>query len=479
MSIRDATDACARGERDGCGYEGPGGNDVIAAVAAAAVALGTSTPALPLRPCTLPGFVVARCGRLAVREDRRRPGGRKIKLFVAVVTAWGPKPRRAPVFYLSGGPGGAAASGDAAFAVQALKPANRSRDLVLVDQRGVGRSAPLLCPSPPQTIDEARTCLRDVGRDPRFYTTDAAMDDVDAVRQALHYGQIVLYGGSYGATAAQVYIARHGAHVAAAVLDGASLLDVPLFERMPFATQRSFDRLAERCAGEAACHAAFPDVGQDLRTVLARLRFDPVQDGAYSFGVAEAQGTIRLALRVPAGAARLPLTLHRAAAGNYSDLLDAWEASIAEARASARQLMYWAIVCGEGWARTDEAEVRRWATGTSFLEDMVDQAVAFRAVCPLLGPPLPAPDTAVVPRSPAPVLFLVGGMDPQDPLENVETAPASLPNARILTVPGAGHGSLQYGCVPDVASRFFTSHRVTAAGRACASAVLPPPFALP
>ena len=452
---------------------------MIAAVAAVAAALGTGTPALPLKPRTLPGFVVARCGRLAVPEDRRRPSGRKIKLFVAVVPAWGPKPHRAPIFYLAGGPGGAAASGDAAFAVHWLKPANRSRDLVLVDQRGVGRSAPLLCPTAPQTIDEARACLREVRRDPRLYTTDAAMDDVDVVRRALRDKQVVLYGGSYGASAAQVYIARHGPHVAAAVLDGASLLDVPLFERMPFATQQSFDRLAARCAGDAACHGAFPDVGQDLRTVLARLRLAPVQDGTFSFGATDAEGTIRLALRVPSASARLPLALHRAVAGNYGDLLDGWEASIADGRASARQLMYWAIVCGEGWARTDEAEVRRWGTGTSFLEDMLDQAVAFHAVCPLLGEPLPASDTRVVPRSRVPVLFLVGGMDPQDPLENVEAAPSSLPNAQILVVPGAGHGSLQYGCVSNVAARFFTSHRLTDADRACASTVLPLPFVLP
>src|SRR5262249_44763666 len=208
-------------------------------------------------------------------------------------------------------------------------------------------------------------------RDPRLYTTDAAMDDVDRVRQALHDSRIVLYGGSYGATAAQVYIARHGGHVAAAVLDGASLLDVPLFERMPLATQRSFDRLAARCASDVFCHAAFPDLELDLRTVLGRLRSAPVRDGTFSFGVVDAEGTIRLGLREPATSARLPLVLHRAAAGNYGDLLDGWEASMAGARASARQLMYWAIVCGEGWARTDEAEVRRWATGTSFFEDML------------------------------------------------------------------------------------------------------------
>lgn len=448
---------------------------MILAVAAAAAALGTSTPALSLKPCTLPGVVVARCGRLAVREDRRLPNGRRIKLFVAVVRAWGGRARSAPIFYLSGGPGGAAASGDAGFAVRALTDANRTRNLVLVDQRGVGRSAPLVCPTVPQTVDDARACLQAVGRDPRLYTTDAAMDDVDAVRQALHYRRIVLYGGSYGATAAQVYVARHGAHAAAAVLDGASLLDVPLFERMPRATQRSFDALSTRCAADATCRSVAPDVTADFRAVLARLRTSPVHDGAFTLDVAGAEGAVRLALRNPAAAARLPLLLHRAAAGDFRPLLDFWEGSAADGE-SAPQLMYWAIVCAEGWARTDEAEVRRWAAGTDFLEDMLGQARAMQVVCPLLGPPLPAPDAGVVPKSAVPVLFLVGGTDPQDPLENVEAAPSSFPNAQILVVPGAGHGSLQYGCLPAVAARFLTSHRLTPADRSCAAAVQPPPF---
>jgi pimeloyl-ACP methyl ester carboxylesterase len=196
----------------------------------------------------------------------------------------GPRPYREPIFYLAGGPGGAAASGDAAFSVRSLTPANQTRDLVLVDQRGVGKSAPLVCPPGPPTLDSARACLRAVGRDPRLYTTDAALDDLDVLHQALHYRRIVLYGGSYGATAAQVYIARHGAHVAAAVLDGATLLDVPIWERMPLATQRSFDRLAARCAEDIICHSAVPDLASDLHAVLARLRATPVQDGALSFG---------------------------------------------------------------------------------------------------------------------------------------------------------------------------------------------------
>jgi pimeloyl-ACP methyl ester carboxylesterase len=350
------------------------------------------------------------------------------------------------------------------------------RDIVLVDQRGVGKSAPLVCPTAPQSIDEARDCLRSLGRDPRLYTTDPAMDDVDAVRAALHYRRFVLYGGSYGATAAQVYIARHGTRVVAAVLDGGTLLDTPIFERMPRATQRSFDRLAERCRADATCHAAFPDVAGDLRTVFARLRASPVQHGDSTFAVDDAQDVVRLALRVPQAAARIPLALRRAAEGDYRELLTAWESAQQGGDVTSRQLMYWAIVCGEGWARMDQSELRRWAAGTEFLESFLDGAQTVQVVCPLLGTPFPAPDTAVVPRSNVPVLFLVGGMDPQDPLENVEAAPAALPNAQILVVPGAGHGSLAHGCLPSVAARFFSTHRLTAADRACAAVVAPPPF---
>jgi hypothetical protein len=149
MPIRLAPDApdplpCdARMAPESAGAVEGGMKTVIVAVAAAAATLAGNA-ALPLKPCTLPGFAPARCGRLAVREDRRLKSGRKIKLFVAVVAAYGPRPHREPIFYFSGGPGGAAASEDAAFASRILLPANRTRDLVLVDQRGRPVGAPAL-----------------------------------------------------------------------------------------------------------------------------------------------------------------------------------------------------------------------------------------------------------------------------------------------------------------------------------------------
>jgi pimeloyl-ACP methyl ester carboxylesterase len=389
--------------------------------------------------------------------------------------------------WLAGGPGGAAASDDARFAQTVFLRANRTRDIVLVDQRGVGRSTPLLCPSakPGSTYDaatDARSCLRGLKHDPRLFTTDAAMDDVDDVRAALGYSRIVLYGGSYGATAAQVYLARHGSRVSAAVLDGATLLDVPIWERMPRSTQAAFDVLRMRCAADDACNRAFPDPAADLAVVLAAARHAPLAvpgpDGPTPFDVSDVQDVVRTLLRSPAGAARLPLLLRRGATGDLAGLVDEWLGMRGTADQTARMPMYWAIRCAEGWSRDDPGEIQRLGARTAFLEAALADARGQALVCDLLGSSRPAPDTGVVPRSRVPVLFLVGGTDPQDPAANVAQAKRSLPNAEILIVPGGGHGTIHLGCVSRIATRFFGAHRVQRADRRCAAAFRPPPFVL-
>ena len=159
--------------------------------------------------------------------------------------------------------------------MQVLGSANYKRDLVFVDQRGTGNSNKLVCPQstdPTRQVEELRACVANLGNDPSAYTTAWAMDDVDDVRAALGYDRINLYGGSYGATAAQVYILRHESHVRAAALDGISLLDVPMFERYPISSQEALEFMFSRCEADAACHSAFPDLGQEFAGALALLK---------------------------------------------------------------------------------------------------------------------------------------------------------------------------------------------------------------
>ena len=107
--------------------------------------------------------------------------------------------------------------------------------------------------------------------DPRQYTTSVAADDLDAVRDALGYELIDIYGPSYGATLAQYYIRQHPDHVRLAITDGGTPLDVPAFERMAANSQAALELLLDRCADDAACDAAMPDLSTEWSELEAAL----------------------------------------------------------------------------------------------------------------------------------------------------------------------------------------------------------------
>ena len=147
---------------------------------------------------------------------------------------------------------------------------------------GWGGSAPLLCPALPLSFaiadlrGYARDCAASLHADPRMYGTDAAMDDADALRAALGYRRVMVYGGSYGATAALVYIARHGSHVKAAILDGATSPDVPFFEKAPQAGQAQLNLLSARCDANPNCVKTYGHLAASVSSLITRLRAHPV-----------------------------------------------------------------------------------------------------------------------------------------------------------------------------------------------------------
>ena len=158
------------------------------------------------------------------RRTERSPNARTIGLHVVVVPALFEATPRVAVTYLTGGPGDAATEQWFAQGWQ-TSALNTFRDLLLVDQRGTGRSN------------------RD-GGDVTQYGTRMAMDDLDAVRAALGYRQLDVFGSSYGATAEQVYLKLHPSRVRTLILMGATAIDVPIFDRWAVNAQRALDQLA-------------------------------------------------------------------------------------------------------------------------------------------------------------------------------------------------------------------------------------------
>jgi len=110
--------------------------------------------AIELSPCKLSGVPEpARCAVLEVPENPHRPAARQLKIGVAVIPATCGKSHPDPIVILMGGPGEDAISAAEVF-VKQFTALRQDRDILLVDQRGTGRSGGLHCAA----ILNARSC---------------------------------------------------------------------------------------------------------------------------------------------------------------------------------------------------------------------------------------------------------------------------------------------------------------------------------
>jgi pimeloyl-ACP methyl ester carboxylesterase len=440
---------------------------------------------LPLHPCTL-GGTEGLCGRLVVPEDRSRPEGRTISLRVMVLRATG-KARPDPLFYIVGGPGSGSTTMASAFRYT-FSELNWDRDIVLVDQRGTGGSNLLRCTKPPvgiRTQQQAdayvRGCVARLKGDARRYGTADAMDDLDAVRRALGYGKIDVYGVSYGATAAQVFLNRHPRSVRAVVLDGGTLLTIPIFERLGSNGQRALDLLARRCAADAACFRAFPHWESDLRTLIARLQRKPASprvagrrvalDGA---GVAAVIQTLTLNAE---DAAQIPFVATRALHGDLQPLAR-FAVRGSPVATPPTAVMPYSVMCTEPWATRRHAAVVADARGTYLSGVVRTWARNQFAVCHAFPKRVERASDWRAPRGQTPVLALVGGADPQDPIDNIAALRKTMPNTAFAVVPGEGHSVGQYGCMPSLVARFLDRGSVHGLDLSCVRRVSLPAFRL-
>lgn len=413
------------------------------------------------------------CGVVEVPEDRSNPEGRTIALDVLVLPATEPGGPPDPLFILAGGPG-QAATDLAPLLARALENVHRRRDLVFVDQRGTGDSNPLTCDLledelafadavPVEvTEDDWRTCLADMDAAPEHYLTAVAMDDLEEVRRALGYGQINLWGGSYGTRAASVFLRRHPGSVRAAVLDGMAPVDMQIPLHFAGDAQRALDLLIEACEQDTGCAARFPGLGDGIRELLDSLDRDPPRrfrvrhprTGEWEeipFPRPTAAGVLRAVLYSPAYSALAPLIVESARNGDFGPLLTLADPAVGPDLSLG---MFLSVLCAEDLPFVDSEQAFEAAGGTVFDAVAVEQMQEACAVWPRGELP---PGYREPVRSDAPVLLLSGELDPVTPPRWGEHAAATLSGARHVVVPGAAHGTLTIGCVPELIAEFLDS----------------------
>lgn len=453
-----------------------------------------------LKPCRLAGVEhEALCGATRRPLDPGQPGGLAIDVHYAVLPALARNRQPDPVFFFAGGPGQSAT--DLAGSVSRLlaRVANR-RDIVLIDQRGTGRSAPLSCEEPEPTraladqvdtnraiqrLQDCRARLEKLSHGRlQHYTTSVAMQDVEAVRQALGAPRINLVGGSYGTRAALEYMRQFPQAVRRAVLDGVAPPDMALPASFSPDNQAALDAVIDACAAEAACAARLPGLRQRWQTLLASLprtvrATHPVTGQVQHLELTRDSllGLTRGPLYVPALAAALPFAVSEAADGRLEPLLGLSTALTGGRPMAMAEGMHFSVVCAEDLPRLAQSVDRPSA-------DFGEMAVQlYRQVCAGWPRGVVPPAFYTLPPAPAATLVLSGGADPVTPPRHGERVSKALgPKARHVLVAQAGHGVMAMACMRDVLFRFLdaaSDDEALQVEAGCANEVPRPPAFLP
>ena len=460
----------------------------------------SAAASLTLGPCELPGVAgPARCGTYEVPEDRAKPEGRKVPLHVVVLPATGTDRAPDPVISFAGGPGQSSVDEAAGFAMVHAKLRER-RDVVLVDLRGTGKSAALLCKGLMGEhgvqgfldaflpADRVRECHADYAdRDLSQYRTAVAVDDVAEVLTALGYERVNAWGGSYGTRSALEFARRHPQRVRTLGLIGL----VPPATRAPVSfardAQAALDGTLRECAADPACAKAFPRVAEELAAVLARAEREPVvvtirdpQSGESHplrlsrHGVAQ---TVRYMLYVPTTAVLVPLYVHAAAAGDFQPLGDT-AALFARFAGGMSDGFFLSVTCAEDVPFIGAEEAASAARGT-FLDDF--RIRAQQAACrEWKVKPAPAAELAPV-TSDVPTLLVSGERDPVTPSRWGDEVARTLPNAVHVIVPDGGHGfeGMNGGeCVERLLDELVEKGAARGLDTSCVAKIERPPFAL-
>lgn len=416
------------------------------------------------------------CGQVRRPLNPQETAGTQIDVHFAVLPAVARNKKPDPVFFFAGGPGQSAI--DLAGAAGALLARfGHRRDIVLVDQRGTGLSAPLRCPEddartaalrplreladPARQTDDILRCLKTLQELPhgdlRQFTTTIAMQDIEAVRRALGAPAINLVGGSYGTRAVLEYMRQFPAAVRRAVIDGVAPPDMALPAAFSPDAQAALDALLARCEAEAACKQRHPALREGWHRLLDSLPREALLTHPLTGAIERVTLTrdavlslVRAPLYAPALASALPFALSEAAAGRFTPLFGLATALGSGRGSTLAQGMHFSVVCAEDMPRVAASnETPGGDFGRSLLEVYLRTCAAWpRGEVPEAFYAIPQARTAT--------LLLSGGLDPVTPPRHATRVAAALGSKALhVVVPQAGHGVMSLGCMRDVVFRFL------------------------
>lgn len=443
-----------------------------------------STP-YTLQPRDGSRAVSAELGWLTVPENHSRRAGPAIELafvrFRTAATHPGP-----PVIWLAGGPGSSGTQDAEGAILPLLQAVAESADVIVLDQRGMGRSLPRLdCPGrfdfpldrPMERnfvlaafrlrAEECRAHWTLRGVDLASYNTNESARDIEDLRRALGVPKISLLAGSYGTHLALTTIRLFESSIERAVLFG--VLGPDHMERLPGDFQdvlvqidllvRRTPLLAERMPGFlGTVQLVMERLERDPRAVEA---VDPATGDrrTVTVGRFDLQCFTRNLLASGEQISRLPGLYLAMLQGDYHELATN---SLTSRRSASPPAVDFTMRCSSGGSPARREKIRSQSAKT-LLGEVADFPMP--DVCDAWGVPDLGPEFRAPVSSGVPVLFVSGTLDAHTPASNAKEVLAGFPNGRHLIVEGGAHCLLGFSLPKGrkLAAKFLRGDSVSTA----------------
>ena len=444
----------------------------------------------------------AQCGTVLVPLDYADPQGRSIELAVTRVPATGEA--IGSLFVNPGGPGGSAV--DYAKAADYIVSGNvRDHfDVIGIDPRGVGKSAPVECLSDAeqdllagidatpddaaeeQAIIDASTlpatgCASNTDGTYRFVGTVNAARDMDIVRAVVGDPSLNYLGKSYGTQLGAVYAELFPERVGRMVLDGVlppglSMAEVTYGQAASF--EDAFAHFAADCAAQDDCpfEGDGPQVARSLHEFLLSLDANPLPGDARDLDEALATYTVLMYLYFPAydypelrqalgSAVRdrdgkpmlnlLDQRLSRSPDGRYLD--NSTDA-------------FYAITCADRVGEVSLDEVRRQAQQWAKELPIFGEGLAWGMLtCNDWAEPATPPVTSARAEGSAPILLVSTTHDPATPHPWGKLMAEQMANARLITWDSYNHTAYLEGsaCIEEAVDNYLLAGTLPPEGTVC------------
>jgi len=406
----------------------------------------------------------AGCGTVTAPLDHTGATAGTQTIGFALLRATGA--RTGTLAVLVGGPGQAGTSVAKSLALE-LAPVRRSYDVLIVDQRGTGRSGGMSCPSlaSATSLRAVTTCGRSLGERRALMTTREDAYDLESVRAAIGLPKLSIYAVSYGTRIAGYYARLFSEHVDRMVLDSPQPIEGP--DALETLRQLALPRVLREVCWPPSCRgflAANPVTG--VATLAARLRRAPLKGTVITPSGKRVSGRITstglYALTAvsdldPFLRTRMPSAIAAALRGDAAPILRLAvglpTSDVGGKEFSTARLL--ATACVDSRLPWDPAASP--AARLSALEQAVTSrpasawapfsptaVVSFSEAAICLGWPSTPRPQGVPQQGPAgvPVLVVSGRDDLRTPLEDARRTAAQYPGAQVLAVPDTGHSVL-------------------------------------